>query len=31
MRESRWIDDLKHGGGYYNFEAPTSPIKDLSC
>ncbi|WP_348622571.1 hypothetical protein [Paenibacillus polymyxa] len=31
IRSSRWVDDLKHGGGYYEFDAPTVPIRDLSC
>lgn len=31
MRSSRWVADMKHGGGHYEFDAPTSPIKDLNC
>lgn len=31
-RTAHWKDDRKNGrGGYYLFEVPTSPIKDLNC
>lgn len=31
MRSSRWVADLKHGGGYYAFDVPFAPIRDLNC
>lgn len=31
MRSSRWVDDLKHGSGYYEFDAPAAPVRDLAC
>lgn len=31
MRDSRWVANLKHGSGHYEFEAPTEPVLDLNC